>query len=353
MIRKGFVAVGLCCAASTAAFADFSYEQNAKITGGAIAGMMKLAGAFSKTAREPMSSTVMVKGDRMAHIGSNHISIIDLKSETVTDIDPQKKTYGVITFADMAKAMQRMTEKMAEKGKEEKADMNFKASVKETGEKKMVSGFNTKQVVLTIEMQATDQKSGNKGTMNIVSDMWIAPDIAGYDEVRSFYKRMGQKLAWTPGTNAMAMQRGDMMKGMGQLAKESAKLEGVPVLQIMKMGAAGDGSAPTTTTTQRAKETPPPPTAGEAAGNVLAGRLGGLAGGLGGFGRKKKPAAEEQPAQQTQTAPASSQSSDSSASLMEMTTELTSFSTASLDSSKFEVPAGYKQIDHPMEKALR
>jgi len=357
MFKKAFLAAGLCCVASTAAFADFSYEQTSKITGGAMAGMMKMAGAFSKAAREPMASTVLVKGDRMAHIGANRISVIDLKAETITDIDVQKKTYAVITFAQMAEAMQRMSEKVAAKTQDEKADMNFKASIKETGEKKMVSGFNAKEVILTIEMEATDQKSGQKGAMTMVSDMWLAPSVAGYDEVRNFYKRMSQKVAWTPGANPMAMQRGDMMKGMGQLAKESAKMEGVPVLQIMKMGAAGDGTASSgssTTTAQRPKDTPPPPSAGEVAGSAIAGRLGGLAGGLGGFGRKKKQA-EEQPAQQTQTqqTAAPQSSSDASGSLMEMTTELTSFSSATVDSSKFEVPAGFKKVDHPMEKALR
>ena len=346
MLRKTFLAASVCCVASTAAFADFSYDQNAKMTGGAMAGMMKIAGAFSKAARDPMSSTVMVKGDRMAHIGANHISVIDLKSETITDIDPVKKTYSVITFADMAKAMQQMSDKMAEKGKEQKADMNFKASLKETGEKKVISGFNTKEVVLTIEMEATDQKSGNKGAMTVVSDMWLAPQIPGYEEVKDFYKRMATKLAWTPGSNAMAMQSGDMMKGMGQLAKESAKLEGVPVLQIMKMGVAGDGTGmPQSGNAEKPRQAAPPlPTAGEVAASAIAGRFG-----LGGLGKKKKPA-EEQPAQ-TSTAPA--QSTDSSGSLMEMTTESTNFSTASIDASRFDVPAGFKKVENQMEKALR
>jgi hypothetical protein len=352
MCRRAFLAVSLCCFASTAAFADFSYDQNTKVTGGAMAGMMKMAGAFSKAARDPMSSSVAVKGDRMAHIGANHISIIDLKSETITDIDPQKKTYSVITFADMAKAMEQMSQKVADKSKEQNGNMTFKASVKETGEKKQVSGFDTKEVVLTIDMEMTDEKSGNKGNMKMISDMWLAPKVPGYDEVRAFYKRMAEKVAWAPGSNAMAMQRGDMMKGMGELAKESAKLDGVPVQQITKMGVAGDGAATTQTSSTQRKESTPAPSAGEAIGSALGGRLGGLGGGLGGFGRKKKPAAEEQPAQ-TSTASSTPAASDGSASLMEMTTELSNFSTAAVDPSKFDIPAGYKQVDSPMQKALR
>jgi hypothetical protein len=350
MFRRAFLAASLCFATSTAALADFSYEQSSKVTGGAMAGMMKLAGAFSKAAREPMTSTVIVKGDRMAHLSPSHISIIDVKNETITDIDPQKKTYSVITFADMTKAMQRMSEKVNEKAKDEHGEITYKASVKETGEKKVISGFNTKEVILTITAEGTDKKSGQQGAMNVVSSMWMAPKVPGYEEVSGFYKRMGEKMAWTPGAGGLAMQRGDMMKGMGQLAKESAKLEGIPVLQIMRMGGAADGAAPRPQA--QTKEEPPAPKAGEVAGSAIAGRLGGLAGGLGGFGRKKKPA-EEQPAQQTQSSSSGTQSADSSASLIEMTTEMSSFSTAGVDTSKFEVPAGFKQVESQMQKALR
>lgn len=347
MFPKAFLAVGLCCALSTAAFADFSYAQNTKITGGAMAAMMKMAGAFSKAAREPITSTVMVKGDRMAHVSNNHISVIDLKTETITDIDPQRKTYSVITFADMAKAMQKMADKAAGKSKDDGTQMNVKASIKETGQTKNVAGFDTKEVVLTIEMEMQDKKSGNNGTMKVVSDMFLASKVAGYEEVREFYKRMSQKVAWAPGANPMMAARGDMMKGMGELAKESSKLEGVPVLQIMRMGGTGEGAigganAPA------AQQAPPPPSASEAAGAAIASRLGGL-GGFGGLGRKKKT--EEQPKQQAETAPVA-QTSDPS-SLMEMTTELTSFSSATVDGSRFEIPAGFKQVESPMEKALR
>jgi hypothetical protein len=183
--------------------------------------------------------------------------------------------------------------------------------------------------------------------------------------VRAFYKRMGEKLAWTPGGFGMAAQRGDMMKGMGEMAKEMSKLDGVPVLQIMKMGAVGDGmTGPSnganhqTATHQPAKEATPPPTAGETAGKMLASRLPGF-GGLGGFGKKKK-SADEQPQQapaQQAAAPeqpvANNPSADASGALMESTTELTSFSSAPVNPSQFEVPAGFKEVEHEMKKALR
>src|SRR6185369_15640176 len=97
-------------------FADFSYQETTKITGGALMSAMKVAGVFSKQARqanEPIQSTVAIKGDRMVHRSSLHTTIIDLAGQTITTIDPQKKTYSVMTFAEMKQMMQQMSEKMS------------------------------------------------------------------------------------------------------------------------------------------------------------------------------------------------------------------------------------------------
>ena len=40
--------------------ADFSYEQTTKMTGGAMMGMMKIAGAFSKQLREPVQTLSLI-----------------------------------------------------------------------------------------------------------------------------------------------------------------------------------------------------------------------------------------------------------------------------------------------------
>ena len=45
--------------------------------------MMRVAGAFSKQAREPIVSTMIVSGHRMAHINPHTTQIIDLVSGNV------------------------------------------------------------------------------------------------------------------------------------------------------------------------------------------------------------------------------------------------------------------------------
>src|SRR5947207_4318846 len=95
--------------------ADFSYEQSTKMTGGSMMGMMKLAGAFSKQAREPIQATVSVKGNRMVHGYKDRATVIDLDSETITEINFQKKQYSVMTFAEMTQAMERAMQQSKDK----------------------------------------------------------------------------------------------------------------------------------------------------------------------------------------------------------------------------------------------
>jgi hypothetical protein len=332
--------------------ADFSYEQTSTITGGAMAAMMKFAGAFSKQAREPIKSTVAIKGDRMAHISANRISIVDLSKETITDVDLQKKTYSVMTFAEM----KQMLEQMAQKMKQNDAQMDYKVSANATGATKQISGLQAKEMVIKMEMQTTDPKSGQAGSMNITVDSWIAGGIAGYDEVREFQKRMAEKLNWAPG-GGMMMNRPDMAKGMASVAKEMAKLDGVPVLQLTKMGGKGQPNAQLTPQQQQQQQQAQQQQAQQqtpTAGGVLGSAVGSTLGRFGGLGRSK-PKADPQPTP-TQQAPASTApaaggapASDPSA-LLEMTTELTNFSAGPVDGSKFEVPSGFKQVESEMKK---
>lgn len=81
----------------------------------------------------------------------------------------------------------------------------------------------------------------------------------------------------------------------------------------------------------------------------------GLGGVLGGFGRKKK---QQQPAEQAQpssAAPPAGQAlagSSNSASLADVTVEVTAFSSSSLDSSLFDAPTGYTQVQPNPDEML-
>jgi hypothetical protein len=324
MVRRSALFIVAAC---LPAFGDFSYDETSKITGGMMAGVMKFAGAFSKQAREPIVTAVAVKGNRMVHASPHHASVIDLDSETITDINFDKKQYSVMTFAQMKQMMDEMSQKMKSSRDAQKADVHFKVSAKDTGEKKSIAGYDTHEMILTMEMEGADQETGNKGGMVITSDMWIAPKVSGYNEVADFRKRMAQKLDWTPNGMGMMGARPDMSKGMAELAKESSKLNGMPVFQTVKMGVHAEGQAqgaqPAAQQQQDQQADKP--------------SLGSLLGGK--FGRKKK----DDSAGEGGAAPQSS--GDASGSLMEMTMEMGGFSAAPVDPSKFEIPAGFKQVE--------
>jgi hypothetical protein len=329
---------GIAMLASATLLADFTYQETANITGGMVAGMMKVAGVFSKQAREPIQSTISVKGDRMLRRSTTHASVIDLASQTITNIDLQKKTYSVMTFDEMQQMLEQMQQRMKKGGDNQQPQVNFKVETNATGKTKQVGGIDCKEMILKMTMEGTDEKTGQKGGMAITTDMWIGPGIAGYKEVRDFYRRMAEKINWTPGGN-MFMSNPDASKGMAEVYKEASKIDGVPVQQMITMGAEGmqpaAGAQPTSDSQQQQPQQPPAerPSVGNALGSALGGK----------FGISRKKTSSDAPPPSNTSSNASGNGTPGS--LLEMTTELSSFSQAPVDDSQFAVPAGFKKVE--------
>jgi hypothetical protein len=372
-INQYFVAgvlVSFAALTSPGAYADFTYTETTQITGGSMLQLMKVAGTFSKTARqagEPIVSTVSIKGNRLTRVGPQRTEIIDLDHETVTSIDHQKRQYMVMTFEQMRqqmeKAMQKAKEEQQKKTSDQNAasntDVKFEVHVRNTGATKDVAGLSAAEAILTMAMDATDKTSGQTGSIAITNDLWLAPEIPGYDAVKDFYRRYAEKMqvvfngALNP---AMLAQYPAAGQGMADMTKEMSKLKGTPVLQVMRMGTTANGAP-----LPAASEAPLPPpgaspempsggqvaqdAAQQSATSAIASRmgsLGGLAGGLSGFGHKKKKA-DPAPVAAPEGAQAAT-ASTTAAVLVESNTQMTGFSQASVEESIFAVPAGYKQV---------
>jgi len=330
-MKKLAIIAGAAALAASPLLADFSYQETSTITGGAIMGMLKVVGVFSKQAREPIVSTISIKGDRMMHKSNTHASIIDLNSQTITTIDFQKKQYSVMTFDEMKQMLEQMQQKMKEKNSD-KAEVKFKVSANSTGKTKQASGFDAKELIMKMEMEGTDKESGQKGAMNITSDMWIAQGVPGYQEVRKFHQRMAEKLNWTPGGN-MFMQNPQVVEGMAEVYKEMSKLDGVPVEQFITMGGTGQpGEAGAQPQQQQQSQEKP----------SLGGALGGALGGHFGLGRKKSSSDAPQQQQQQQD---SSNAGQGAGTLLEMRTVMDSFNSNPVSDSLFEIPAGFKKVE--------
>jgi hypothetical protein len=288
--------------------------------------MMKVVGVFSKQAREPILTTISVKGDRMLHKTQQHATIIDVAAQTITSIDFQKKTYSTMTFDEMKQQLEQLQQRMQ---KNDKGQMDFKVSANATGNTKQINGMDCKEMIITMTMEGTDKESGQKGAMVVTTDTWMAQGVAGYKEVRDFYRRMAEKLAWTPGGN-MFMANPDAAKGMAEVYKEVSKLDGVPVQQVVSMGAAGQPGAPAQQQQQPQMEKP-------SVGSVLGGRFG--------LGKKKTTSDAPPPA-----APATGGASGAPNSLLEMTMESNGFSTATVEDSQFAIPPGFKKVEPEMKR---
>ena len=343
--------------------ADYTYQETTQLTGGSMLRMMKMAGSFSSQARkagEPVVSTVYLKGNRMAKVTADGVEIIDLDKETITHIDALKHTYTVMTFEQIREQMAKAREEAQKRSAQQPASapaqnpedvkMKFDVKVRDTGAEKQVSGLSSHEAIMTMTATATDQKTQQSGNMAITNDMWLVPEVPGYDQVRDFYRRMGEKMGMmTAGVgldmSRMLAQNPGATQAMADMGKEMEKIKGVPIMQVMRMGSTADGKP-----LPAASEAPLPPDnspampsgsdiAKQSVASALTSKLGGF-----GFGKKKK---DDQPAADP-SASQNAQAQATTAVLMETQITVSSFSSDPVDPSRFEVPAGYKLVQNQM-----
>ncbi|HEX4064742.1 MAG TPA: hypothetical protein VHZ09_01870 [Acidobacteriaceae bacterium] len=350
---------------------DYTYQQTTQITGGSILKMMKTVGLFSSQARhigDPVVSTIYLKDNRLANVSSDTIEIIDLDKETITQIDVQKKTYYVTTFAQMKAAMENAAAQMQQQAAQPPApanppaanpsadnpdaqnlQMSFDVKVRNTGVQKEISGLQSSESILTLVLKATDTQTQQSGNMAVTNDMWMVPAIPGYDQVRDFYKRFAEKMSdATIGLgfdfSKLLAQNPGAGQALNDMAGEMQKLQGVPIMQVMRMGmTVNDQPLPA------ASEAPLPPDPGTpSAGQVAkAGLTSAISSRLGGFGLgKKKPPPADPNADAN-----NGQAQSTSAILMETQMTTSSFSSDPVDPSHFEIPADCQQVSLPAPTA--
>lgn len=210
----------------------------------------RMMGMFGgKAAKEGIVTTVAVKGDRKAEMsGESTGRIVDLKEEKVYELDLKKKTYQVITFDELRRQLREAQEKAEKQAqeqtpKEERGDEAGKPAkevevdfdVKETGQKKSIAGYDTREVVMTITVREKGKTLEESGGIVLTTTSWLAPAIPAMKELADFEMRYWKAIApETPGISAQqlaaVMAMYPMLKtGMERLKAEGAKLEGTPL----------------------------------------------------------------------------------------------------------------------------
>jgi len=282
---KAVYVLTLGIATSLTALADFSYTSTTKSGGPGMGNQ---------------STKTFLKGQKLKTDVGATAFIMDFGAETFTSIDNNSKTYTVTKFSELSQTM-----------KDSGADV--KVDVRETGQKKDINGFASREVIMTMDV-TMDAPGRGPQKMSMEMQMWISSAVPGASELRAFYQRNAAKFPYS----AMGGRGGNqgMAKAMADLQKKMSSMDGVPVLQIMKMKMPGMEAQMAQTQKgmeqaraqleQMVKQGGP----GADMAKKQLERMGGMSGGGGG---------------------------------MEITTESTGFSAASIPDSVFAIPAGYTQ----------
>jgi len=245
----------LLAAASYSLKADVRADEKARTE---FAGAMgKIVNFFGgKAAREGVTSTVAVKGDRKSSINDTTGQIIDLAEERVYDLDMKKQTYKVTTFDELRRRMEEDAKRAQEAAAKQPApaaapkptpapdknqkQMDIEFSLKETGQKKNINGFDTREIVMTISMHEKGRTLDDAGGIVLTSDMWMGPKIPAMREIPEFESRYWQKLHGNtiiPGASAeqmaQAMAMFPMMKdAVTRMNTENVKMDGTAIQTV-------------------------------------------------------------------------------------------------------------------------
>lgn len=241
--------------------ADVKTEEKTRVQfAGVLGGIVNLFGG--KSAREGVTSAVALKGERKATTNGDTGRIVDLAEEKIYELDVKRKTYKVMTFAELRRQMDEARRKAEEESRKAQAqakdkdkdkaperdpnakEMEIDFDIKDTGQKKSVSGFDTHEVVLTITVREKGKKLEESGGLSLTSDMWIAPTVAALKEIRDFDVRFAQKLAGPMIAGASPEEMGRMLAAypmmkdaLAKMSAEGAKLDGTPLLTVMTFDA--------------------------------------------------------------------------------------------------------------------
>jgi len=283
MRNRVLIVVALLSLSTYGVTADVRSEQKTQVQfAGMLGRMMNLFGG--RAAREGITTSIAVKGDRKVTSTDTSSQIVDLAEEKIYDVDLKKKSYKVTTFAELRRAMEEAQRKAAEdarkqeeraepgqdKGSQKEVEVDF--DVKNTGQTKTINGFNTRQSVITITVREKGKTLEQSGGLVMTSDMWMAPDQPAMKEVADFDRRYAAKLyggltGISADQMAAALALYPMLReAISKMNAEGSKVEGTAIMTTMTFDAVKSAEQQAAEAKQESK-----PSGG------VAGMLGGLA----------------------------------------------------------------------------
>jgi hypothetical protein len=283
-------ALSLAVALSVASVrADVKKDEKTLVT---FSGMLgRMANLFGgKSAKEGVISSVAVSGDRKMTANDTRGEIIDLKEQKVYDLDMRRKTYTVTTFEELRRRMAEMEVKAKEdvakapneerpqnQGKE--LDVDF--DVQNTGQTKTISGFDTRQVVVTVTVREKGKKLEESGGLVMTADNWMTRSVPALKEIADFDMRYYKALAGP-----------QVAIDAQQLATALAMMPGLKEAFARMQRAGLDGTAISSTTTVESVKSPEQmkeqqQSSADSGGSTPTSVGGAVGGAIGGFMRRR------------------------------------------------------------------
>ena len=318
--------------------ADVTYTESTQITGGSMKGVLNFASRLGgNNLSKGVTSTVVISGDKMASRANDEGSIIDLAAGTITDVDYKGKKYSVITFAEMAAAMEQMPQAMADAKAKQKDSTDVKVSVKVNANNKgagpTIAGATTNLFEIVAETTTTVKDTKKNEEAAVTSTMRMEEAMGkpqGWEASRDFYRRMAAKMPFrADSTTQMMRQAGLTVEAMSESEKKLAAMDGMAMRSVVQMIGQGEASPQV--------EMPSAKDAAKAA-------ISGITGGIGGFGRRNNKKEETKQEKQEPAKPAGPNI------LLEFTTTVQSIQPGTANAQAFVIPADFKQQDHPMKR---
>jgi hypothetical protein len=242
--RRGWaICLALVCAVFATLYADVKMDEKSLVKFGGMMG--KVMGLFGgKAAKEGLVSTVAVKGDRKSTRSDVSGEIIDLAEEKIYQLDMNRKSYKVVTFAQMRRqleeARQRAEKQAARDESKQKQEFEIDFDAKESGQRRTINGYECREVVMTITVRQKGKTLEQAGGMVMKSNLWLTPEVAAAKEVADFDRRYWEKLYGGLGLGgadeqmmtAMALFPG-LKEAMEKMGTENVNLHGTQILTLM------------------------------------------------------------------------------------------------------------------------
>jgi hypothetical protein len=270
-------------------------------------------------------------------------AITDIPADAVRRLDNKKKTYteSAITLPKEKEG----AEKQAAAGKEgppEKQKVRVvrnEITVKETGEKKVINGFDCARFIITWLVETENIETGERAKNIMTNDLWNTPetkDIRALQQeemefTQAYLKKLGlditsqetKKLGLSFVAGMLGGDEKSMEGNVREIQEKMSKVKGYPIATSVKWEVIGE-----------AKATPPPAEGGGSGG----GQSGGLdiSKGIGGLlsGLAKKAATPK-----TDGAPPREGNV-----VFDTYVEVKRIDASPIAAGEFEVPAGYKLV---------